>query len=81
MTATKHYDIAYIIHSDGHLIGEIEGFSFDEMWKLRELSPSLSDGDILRCFSEVGIVDTYYLRIEESEDWPEILRITTRSNN
>lgn len=29
MTATKHYEIAYVIHQEGHLRREIEDFSFD----------------------------------------------------
>lgn len=79
--ATKHYEIAYIVSPDGYLVGEIEDFSFDDSWKLRELRPHLSDGDLLRCFSKPGIVDTYFLKIEESSDWPPIVQIARQSNN
>jgi len=73
--ATKQYEAVYIVRPKGVLVGKFEDFSFDEMWKLKHISPVLSNGDMLRCFSALGSVDTYVLEIEESCSWPPVFRI------
>ncbi|MCF7916110.1 MAG: hypothetical protein K9L66_13165 [Spirochaetaceae bacterium] len=73
---TKQYEIVYIVRGNGLLIGTIKAFSFDDIWKLKNISPLLSDGDVLRCFSELGSVDTYRLEIKVTSDWPPVLGIT-----
>jgi len=72
---TTEYEAVYIVRASGVLVGKIEDFSFDEMWKLKHISPVLSNGDLLRCFSALGSVDTYILEIEECSSWPPVFRI------
>ena len=45
--ATKQYEAVYIVRPNGVLVGKFEDFSFDEMWKLKHISPVLSNGDLL----------------------------------
>ncbi|MDZ7794596.1 MAG: hypothetical protein U5P10_13165 [Spirochaetia bacterium] len=76
---TKQYEVVYIVSARGLLVGKIEDFSFDEMWKLKHISPVLSNGDLLRCFTAIGSVDTYVLEIEESCSWPPVFSIRKTS--
>lgn len=75
MIHTKPYVTAYIVKRDGSLISELAGFSVEDLEALRQMLPFISCGDILRCFTKIGFVDTYIINIVEYENWPQIIRL------
>ena len=75
MIHTKTYVTAYIVNRDGRLISELAGFDIDDLEALREMLPFLSCGDILRCFTKIGFVDTYIINIVEYNNWPSIIKL------
>ena len=75
MIHTKPYITAYIVNQQGHLIHELEEFQIENLEGLREVLPFLSSGDILRCYTQIGFVDTYIIRILKYRNWPSIIRL------
>lgn len=75
MIRTKPYTKAYIVTRSGRLLSELSGFSLEDMSGLRAILPFLSNGDILRCFTQIGFVDTYIIKLIENSNWPTIIRL------
>lgn len=75
MIRTKQYLTAYVISRSGKLIAELNDFSPVDLSELRAILPFVSHGDILRCFTEIGLVDTYVLKIEKYHNWPTTIRL------
>ncbi|MFW5711425.1 MAG: hypothetical protein ACOC7X_04415 [Spirochaetota bacterium] len=75
MIHTKQYIKAFVVTRPGMLVAELPNFSSDDISGLRAIVPFISSGDILRCFTEIGLVDTYVIRIEKYRNWPTIISL------
>ncbi len=75
MIHTKPYITAYVVNREGRLIREFEAFNIEDLEGLREVLPFISSGDVLRCFTKIGFVDTYIIKILEYKNWPSIIRL------
>ena len=75
MTGTHVYDVVYIVDSRGHLVGSIEEFSFEDPRLLNRLFALVSHGDILRCFIDCMIVETFVIRMHRNDAWPSAYRV------
>jgi len=63
------------VNREGRLIREFEAFNIEDLEGLREVLPFISSGDVLRCFTKIGFVDTYIIKILEYKNWPSIIRL------
>jgi hypothetical protein len=75
MIHTKSYATAYIVNRDGRLIRKLIGFNIEDLEALHGMLPFISCGDILRCFTSIGFVDTYVINIIKYQNWPSIIRL------
>ena len=68
MRELRDYSIVYIIKPDeGRLIGKIENIPPDSKMRVEHLAYFLSEGDLLRCFTGEGFVETYVIRKHDDE--------------
>lgn len=75
MTRTKEYIQAFLVTRSGMLIAELPHFSSDDICGLRAILPFIASGDILRCFTQIGLVDTYVIKLEKFHNWPTTISL------
>ncbi len=77
MIETKDYTVIYIINPEtGDLIGEIENQSPSPDLSLDYLSLFRRNGELLRCFTREGFVDTYLIVKDDTHSWPEVRKVS-----